>query len=245
MQPQVDNKYRDLENLENRVPDIPIQCVYECDPHIKAAFIRKTYTLLSLQLLVTMGGAALFMLQDDVQKWVLNTTPVFYGSLIAVFPILIALSCWPNRHPWNLCLLGAFTLCETYSVGVLCAQYDDAGRGVSVLVALGMTLLIFISLTAYVFVTKTDFEFLGAGLGILLLMIVVWSFLQFMFGFGMSAVFAPLCAGLFSGYILYDTSQIMHRLGPDDVVMACVSLYLDILNLFLALLQIIQCMSSD
>jgi len=45
---------------------------------------------------------------------------------------------------------------------------------------------------------------------------------------------------LFSGYILYDTSVIMHHMGPDDYVMAAISLYLDIINLFLYLLEILR-----
>ena len=58
-------------------------------------------------------------------------------------------------------------------------------------------------------------------------------------GFGHS-IFSVGGALLFSGYILYDTSVIMHHMGPDDYVMAAISLYLDIINLFLYLLEILR-----
>ena len=45
---------------------------------------------------------------------------------------------------------------------------------------------------------------------------------------------------IFSGYILYDTSMIMHCYGPDDYVMAAIQLYLDIINLFLYLLELLR-----
>merc|ERR1712166_1706923 len=58
------------------------------------------------------------------------------------------------------------------------------------------------------------------------------------------AVFSLMGALLFSGYILYDTSVIMLHMGPDDYIMASVSLYLDIINLFLYLLEILRFMQG-
>jgi len=53
-------------------------------------------------------------------------------------------------------------------------------------------------------------------------------------------VFSLFGTLLFSGYILYDTSQIMHNLGPDDYVEGAINLYLDIINLFLYLLEFLR-----
>ena len=61
-------------------------------------------------------------------------------------------------------------------------------------------------------------------------------------------VFSLAGALLFVGYILYDTSLIIHHLGPDDYVVAAVTLYLDIINLFhylLELLRMLQGGASD
>ena len=53
-------------------------------------------------------------------------------------------------------------------------------------------------------------------------------------------IFSLVGALLFVGYILYDTSVIVHHLGPDDYVVAAVTLYLDIINLFLYMLELLR-----
>merc|ERR1719387_2769853 len=104
-----------------------------------------------------------------------------------------------------------------------------------VLQALLLTAAVFCSLTSYVFVTKKDFSWMGAGLSMGLMVLIMWSFINMLFpvtfgGMG-HMVFALLGALLFSGYILYDTSVIMHHLGPDDYIMAAVNLYLYLLEI--------------
>jgi len=143
-------------------------------------------------------------------------------------------------------LLSAFTLCETYTVGVICAIYQEQGYGIVVLQALILTAAVFSSLTAYVFVTKKDFSFMGAGLFAGLMILIVWSLLQSFFPFGPMGrmVFAMVGALLFVGYILYDTSMVMHNLGPDEYIEGAISLYLDIINLFLYLLEILRMLQS-
>ena len=51
-------------------------------------------------------------------------------------------------------------------------------------------------------------------------------------------IFSLCGAMIFVGYILYDTSLIMHHLGPDDYIVGAVTLYLDIINLFFYLLRL-------
>ena len=69
-----------------------------------------------------------------------------------------------------------------------------------------------------------------------------WGMINMFFplGAGGRMIFSLLGALLFAGYILFDTSQIMLHLGPDDYVVAAVDLYLDVINLFLYLLQFLQ-----
>ena len=66
----------------------------------------------------------------------------------------------------------------------------------------------------------------------------------FDFGSGAHLVYSLIGAILFAGYILYDTSEILHRLGPDDYIEATISLYLDIINLFFYLLEILRLLSG-
>ena len=102
--------------------------------------------------------------------------------------------------------------------------------------ALLLTAAVFLSLTTYVHVTKKDFSWMGGALFAGLMILIVWSFMSMLFGatFGGvgHTVFALIGALLFCGFILYDTSNLLHLYGPDDYVEASIALYLDIINLF-------------
>lgn len=217
------------------------QTVNNCDAMIKAGFIRKVYSILSMQLLMTVAGAAFFMLHDGARNFVLSTPSMFYAAMFLPIGFIFALMCYKDQHPTNMYLLSAFTLCETYTVGVICAMYYASGAGMIVLQALMLTAAVFISLTVYTLTTKKDFSFLGAGLFGGLVVLIFWGFLNSIFNFGGgNMVFALFGALLFAGYILYDTSMIIHNLGPDDYIIASINLYLDIINLFLYLLEILR-----
>lgn len=216
--------------------------VFHLPPTVRAGFLRKVYSILSLQLLLTAAGAALFMFHEGVRTFVLSTPTMFYAAIFAPIVLLMMLSCYRTSHPTNVILLGAFTLCEAYTVGVVCAVYYASGLGLIVFQALLLTAAVFLSLTAYVLTTKKDFSWLGGGLFAVLCILLFWGVLNIFFDFGSGArlVYSLVGAILFSGYILYDTSEILHRLGPDDYIEASISLYLDIINLFLYLLEILR-----
>merc|ERR1719198_1576751 len=154
----------------------------------------------------------------------------------------MGLYCYKDRHPLNLALLGGFTLAMTYTVGVVCAMYYQNHMGLVVLQALVLTAAVFVSLSTYVLVTKKDFSFLGGALFAGLIILIVWSLLNAFFDFGLGGrmVFSLAGALLFVGFILYDTSLLMHHLGPDDYIIAAVMLYLDVINLFLYLLEVLR-----
>jgi len=230
--------YEDLESQQQ----VCAGCVYDCDSAIKKGFLRKVYGLLTCQLLVTVGMASLCMFQPSVQAAVTSTRVPFYIALFSTLGFIFALHHYKDKHPHNLYLLGGFTLAESYLVGVICALYQAGGAGMIVLEAFLLTFSIFLVLTAIVFVTKKDFSFLGGGLFAVLMVMCFWSFLSIFVDFGpvTHMIFSLVGACLFTGYILYDTSVIMHNLGPDDYILASVTLYLDLINLFLYLLEILR-----
>merc|ERR1711935_1329274 len=184
--------------------------VANCSAEVKAGFIRKVYSILSMQLMLTVVGAATFMFVESARTFALSSPGVMYTALFLPFIVLFALFCYKNKHPANMYLLTIFTVCEAYTVGVVCAVYYEQGYGLIVLLVWGMLNMFFP---------------VGGGVG--------------------HAIFSLMGALLFSGYILYDTSVIMHHMGPDDYIMASVSLYLDIINLFLYLLQILRFLQND
>ena len=216
--------------------------VFQGSAEVKAGFIRKVYGLLSIQLLFTTVFGAFFMFHEPTRHFVLANQGMLFGASIAPFGFLGALYCYKDRHPLNLGLLSGFTLSIAYTVGVVCALYKEAGIGFIVIEAFVLTAAVFVSLTAYVHLTKKDFSFLGGGLFAGLIILLVWSLMGAFFDFGQGGrmVFSLFGALLFVGYILYDTSLILHHFGPDDYIIATVQLYLDFINLLLYLMEILR-----
>lgn len=203
---------------------------------IMNGFIKKIYSLLTLQLLATWGICLLFTLVDSVQQFVLQHTGLLYANMAGTFLFLFLSFCYGKHHPYNLLILAGFTLCESYTIGFVCIHYDSD----SVLLAWGLTMSIFAGLTAYVHWSKADFQFLGVGLLAGLYIVIFGSIYQLLFATTPVFNTAMACLGALVavGYILYDTSEIIHRLSPDEFVYACISLYLDVLMLFTKLLQL-------
>lgn len=127
-------------------------------------------------------------------------------------------------------------------LGVICAHYSAIGADGIVLQALLLTSAIFSILTAYVHITKKDFSFLGGGLFCALGVLILWGFINMFLPLGPMGrmVYSLAGAMIFVLYILYDTSLIMKHLSPDDYVIGAINLYLDIINLFLLILDMLN-----
>ena len=212
---------------------------------VKTNFIRRIYTLLCMQLALTCAMCYVFYTVDSLKNYVLNTPGLLWTAIIMTFVFLIVGSppCYGRHHPMNLIALLGFTLSESYVVGYTCIFYDSA----LVIMACGITLSTFVGLTGYVMYTKKDFHFLGAGLYSCLWIIILG---------GLIALFLPnmpifnvamaiLGCIIAVGYILYDTSEIINRMEIDEYVFACMSLYIDIIMLFVNLLQLLSGGKTD
>ena len=104
-----------------------------------------------------------------------------------------------------------------------------------------ITVAVFGGLTAYAFTSKKDFSFLGGMLFVgLIALIVAGIVMFFVHAAWLSTVYSVVGVLIFSGFVLYDTSQIMQRMAPEDAVMGAVSLYLDFINLFMFILRLLS-----
>ncbi len=117
--------------------------------------------------------------------------------------------------------------------------------GQIVMMALGGTGVIFIGLSAYALTTKKDFSFLQGFLmvGILLAVVASFAMLFFpvpLFSLALSGVFVLLMSGL----ILFQTSQIIHG-GETNYILATVTLYVALYNLFTSLLRILAAFAGE
>ncbi|KAL5231050.1 hypothetical protein ABZP36_029826 [Zizania latifolia] len=213
---------------------------------LRWGFVRKVYGILAAQLLLTTAVSALTVLHPTLNA-TLSTSPTL-ALVLAVLPfvLMVPLYHYQHKHPHNFVYLGLFTLCLSFSIGVACANT----QGKIVLEALILTSAVVASLTAYTFWASKkgkEFGFLGPILFSALILLVLISFMQVFFPLGSSSValFGGLGALVFSGFIIYDTENLIKRHTYDEYIWASVELYLDILNLFLYILNLIRSVQSD
>ncbi|XP_020290082.1 protein lifeguard 4-like [Pseudomyrmex gracilis] len=208
--------------------------VHNADIKIRMGFLRKVYGLLSIQLLMTFAIGAVFILNSSVKLYVQENSWTIGLAFFSTLGILIALMIKRKDHPANLILLGAFTLTQAYTVGVMVSMFEVT----IVLEALFITLTVVLGLTAYTFQSKRDFSFLGFGLFIGLWCLLLGGLFQiFLQSTAMELAISVGGAILFCLFIVFDTQAIMHNLSPEEYILATINLYLDIINLFLHILR--------
>jgi len=225
------------------------------DTSIRHGFVQKVYGILTVQLLITTAVAALIMhLGDHMKRYNPALVQVLmFCSMAGTIGVLCLLCCRPDlmrKTPQNYMILSAFTICEAILVGFVCVQYTAP----SVLFVTGITGFVVFGLT--LFACQTTFDFTGCGpylfAGLMVLMgfgfclsIASWFGLVGTAGFEtLRMIYAAGGALLFSFYIVYDTQLIVggkhkkHQFEVDDYCFAALNLYLDIINLFLFLLEL-------
>ena len=226
-------------------------CIGKINPFenkdIRKGFIRKVYTLLSLQLLFTFGVGILMNFTNGSKQFIMSEggQALAWISIVGMFGIIIGLACNQNAarsYPCNYILLSLFTIFSSYLVGSTTLYYDTK----AVLIASGLTLLITFSLTLFACQTKYDFTDKGGYLLSCLIGLIVMGILNiFIQNSVLEIVIASFGAIIFSCYIVYDTQLIVggahtkYQYDIDDYVFAAITLYLDIVNLFLYLLSLI------
>lgn len=203
-------------------------------------FIRKTYVLF-------MAGIVAAIVMGAIT---ISVPPLFYAALALLKMPLLALllllgSVWiatalSRTEGLNYVALFGFTAFIGFWITPLLALYAQAAPGILTQAAV-LTLLIFGSLTTYVFVTRKDFSFLGGMLFVGLIALIGGGLLN-IFWFKSSAADYWMAWGIlliFSGYVLFDTSRIIHRYDENSYCTAALALFLDFFNMFLAILRIL------
>lgn len=222
---------------------------------VRHAFIQKVYGILGAQLTVTtlISGAILYGGEHLLKKNPNLSLALITCSMAASIAMMCVFWCCPDtmrRTPTNYILLGIFTIAESILVGFVSIQYTQA----SVIMVLAITAIVVLSLTLFACQTKYDFTGFAPYL---------FCFAMVLFGFGLVLSIASLCGAtaspafqamrllyaiggalLFSMYLVFDTQMIVggkhskFRFSLDDYCMAAIMLYLDIIQLFLYLLEI-------
>ncbi|XP_061349785.1 BI1-like protein [Gastrolobium bilobum] len=225
----------DLESGETLYPGLSVG-----ENQLRWGFIRKVYGILSAQILLTTIVSFITVFYSPINDLLRGTSAllfIVFLPFIFLFPLLK----YQQKHPHNYILLGLFTLSISLTVGVTCANTD----GKIVLEALILTSAVVSSLTGYAFWASKkgkDFSYLGPILFTCLFTLFLTGMMQMFFPLGptTNAIIGGISAMIFSGYIVYDTDNLIKRFTYDEYIGASVTLYLDILNLFLSILRVLR-----
>jgi modulator of FtsH protease len=218
---------------------IPSSVVSE-DSQTRLSFIQKVYSLFMLGLVTAFAGAFITITNQDFATAVLSH---FWIGLIVYFGVFFLCMAVRKTPGINIAALLGFTFVSGVFItpAILFAVMRVGGSFGVVYEAALITGSIFTGLTAYTFVTKKDFSFLGGTITIGLFAVIgIGLVLMFVHSEAANLALAWITSVLFSLFILYDTSRIMQTHESDEYVSGALSLYLDFLNLFLAILRILS-----
>ena len=207
-------------------------------------FVKKVYSILSVQLLLTTLIAAPFVLDKDAARiWTYQNPWVVYLSLAITFTVMMTFACCPflmRQFPTNYILLLLFTGAEGVCVGIISSVYTTD----SVLMALGTVTVVFFGLTIFALTTDLDFTKSWPYLFAITIVMIIAGFVLMFFPSHLGhMIYAGIGAILFSVYLIFDTQMIIggkrdYEFSIDDYVPAAIALYIDIVQLFIYFLQL-------
>ncbi len=205
------------------------------------SFMKQTYQLLAASMIAAAVGAYLTM---PYAMTVLEYKWVIFG--FELFMLFIGLGMTRNKPGLNLAALFVFTFTTGVSLVPLLASLIGAGNGAVIGNAFLMTAVLFGALSLFAINSKNDYASWGKPLFITLIVIIIASLVNY-FLLQSPMMHIVITAGvllLFSLFTIYDTQNIANG-AYDSPVDAAVSLYLDFLNMFTALLQLLGIFGND
>ncbi|XP_063216608.1 protein lifeguard 3-like isoform X2 [Bacillus rossius redtenbacheri] len=217
------------------------------DKSVRAGFVRKVYAILFIQLLVTIGIIALFIFHEGIKYQVTHSMPMYLSAYVIFLVTYFTLSCCTSirrQHPHNIILLVVFTLAMAYMAGVISAAYNV----VDVFMAMGITAAVCLGISLFAIQTKWDVTAYGIYLFVASWVILIFGIISIFVAIYaqsmiMNLVYSGLVALLFSMYLVYDTQQIVGgrkiELSPEEYIYGALQLYVDMMQIFLALLRLV------
>jgi modulator of FtsH protease len=203
----------------------------------RATLVRRTYSLVFASILVTIAGTAYAMTSPRMMGAV--TAHPFITLLCTLAP-LIGAQVARKSFPQNIGFVFLFTFAEGLYIAPFIAFAEQHSPGIASQAAI-LTFTAFGALTAYAFISRRDFSawggFLMTGLVVLFVSMLIMTFTHSAAGYTWLASIGVL---LFSGLLVFDTWRMRNVYGPDDYVMAAVSIYLDLLNMFVFILSLLS-----
>jgi len=204
-----------------------------------AVFIKQTYQLFAASLLAASAGAYIGIgMAATVASW-------YWGFVILEFVLLFGLYAAKRKAGLNMMLLFGFTFLSGLTLAPLLSHILGIKGGASIVAnAFILTTVAFGGLSVFAMNTKRDFSAMGKMLFITLIVVVVAGLINIFFQSPiLQLAIASISSILFSAFILYDTQNII-RGAYETPIEGAIALYLDFLNLFVSLLQILGIFGS-
>ncbi|PKO25910.1 MAG: hypothetical protein CVU35_01660 [Betaproteobacteria bacterium HGW-Betaproteobacteria-8] len=206
--------------------------------------LRNTYMMLGLTMVPTVIGALIGM---SIDFSFAAGSPIIFAlvSLAVIYGMFFAVSANRNNSMGVVFLLGLTFIMGALLGPILQVALSLRNGGELVGLAAGGTGIIFLTLSAIASTTKRDFSFMGNFLLVGIILLIVASlanlFLQIP---AFSLALSGVAVLLFSGFILFDVNRIV-RGGETNYVMATLSLYISVYQLFTNLLHLLMAFAGD
>lgn len=225
--------------------NININAAFFENKQIRHNFIKKVYSLLSIQLIITVAIVALFAVHPAVHDWAIKNRWFHTAAFVVAFVILIMITCMNKlrrKHPHNIIILFAFTIAESLMLAALTVMFDTK----IVMLAGAITTVVCLALTSFAIQTRWDFT-AKSGIMLVILMVATITMMIGLF-FPPSKPFilvmSSIMAIIMGIFLVIDTQMIVggtHKIqmSPEEYIFAAINLYLDIINMFLYILMIL------
>lgn len=212
-------------------------------------FIQKVFLCVFLQLFINFVCVIIAYFTPEVSNFIISENGItllyiFCGVLIFMTLLIFCFESLVKNHPTNLYYYSAYSVCTSYLITTVCVVTDPQ----IVLLAMIGTLVITLSLTLFAMQTKVDYTPCGAIMFMFLIILVFGGFISsflphmklFKLGWCLLGLF------VFSFYIIIDVQMIVggdhirFQFEESDYILAALCLYLDIINLFLRMIELLQ-----
>lgn len=200
--------------------------------------LRNTYALLSMTLLFSAFTAGMSMVFNLPHPGILITLVGYFGLLFLTHKL--------RNSPWGVVSVFALTGFMGLTLGPIINSYLALPNGGQIVTnALGGTAVVFMGLSGYALTSRKDFSFMGGFLFIGILVAFLAGLAAIFFNMpALSLAVSAMFVLLMSGFILYETSNIIHG-GQTNYILATVGLYVAIYNLFASLLHLLGAFSGN
>ncbi len=195
--------------------------------------LKNTYMLLAMTLLFSAGAAGVSMMMGAPRLGIIVTLGGYFALLFLTHKF--------SNSSLGLVFVFLFTGFLGFTLGPILNIYmtQIANGPQTIMLALGGTGVIFVGLSLYALITRKDFGFIGGMLFVGILVAFVAGLAAILFSIpALSLAVSAMFVLLMSGLILYQTSAIIHG-GETNYILATVTLYMTIYNLFTSLLHIL------